>query len=162
MDLTIIDNTMKAGIYKKEKNMEYTWEKQFLPQIRNRGRLYFQNGRVKNMQVKPGQEMISATVIGRENYDVSVHFSGNRISEMYCDCPYAQSGGQCKHQAALLYAIEAEKKKSDGLQKSKTISQGRDNARYLSKEPVELFSEQEENGNSEYRFYQMGEVANSF
>lgn len=45
-------------------------------------------------------------VEGTEDYEVDIEMEGGRICEMYCSCPYAEGGNNCKHMAAVLFEIE--------------------------------------------------------
>lgn len=45
-------------------------------------------------------------VEGTEDYEVDIEMEDGRICEMYCTCPYADDGNNCKHMAAVLYEIE--------------------------------------------------------
>ena len=49
---------------------------------------------------------ISAKAEGSEEYNVEIEYAGNQILSMYCSCPYAEGGENCKHMAAVLYAWE--------------------------------------------------------
>ncbi len=80
------------------------WKNLFAKKILTRGREYFENGAVRNLRIKQGK--ITANVIGTENYEVEIDIDDNEISEIYCDCPYAEDGNYCKHMAAVLYAAE--------------------------------------------------------
>lgn len=80
------------------------WQKYFSKTILDRGRNYYRNQRVRNLQ-KMGN-MYTAIVMGTEAYKVVIHMDGDDIVEAECDCPYADDGFYCKHMAAVLYAIE--------------------------------------------------------
>ena len=77
----------------------------FPSHIAERGLLYFQQGKVRDIQ-KTSAGRYRAEVCGSENYWVWLKLD----SELYikdggCDCP---DGGACKHMAALWYAVRAE------------------------------------------------------
>ena len=83
------------------------WDELFQPHILYRGKVYQQEGRVENLTYDHG--CYSATVSGAEAYEVTIYTSQKEIIEdMSCTCPYACSGSNCKHMAAVLYAIEEE------------------------------------------------------
>lgn len=84
------------------------WEKFFAPQILSRGFEYYKTGLVLNAEFVEADNLLCANICGTEEYNVSVYFNDNReeIVEMYCDCPYAEDGKNCKHMAALLYAFD--------------------------------------------------------
>ena len=49
---------------------------------------------------------VNAVVSGSDDYEVNIYFSDGGIDDMYCDCPYASDGNNCKHMAAVLYLLE--------------------------------------------------------
>ena len=71
--------------------------------ILERGEEYWEDGAVENLQRTPdGWEAI---VNGSEEYSVEICTDGEDIEDMYCTCPYADSGRNCKHMAAVLFAV---------------------------------------------------------
>ena len=46
---------------------------------------------------------IRADVIGTEDYEVEISLNNGKVIDMYCSCPYAADGRNCKHMAAVLY-----------------------------------------------------------
>lgn len=85
--------------------------------ILGRGRDYFRNGHVKYVSVKNGRG--AAFVRGGSWYELSFELSGDEVSEIYCDCPYP---GMCKHEAALLLALEDLEKNDVSLSDCTAIS----------------------------------------
>lgn len=81
----------------------YEW---FSSTIMNRGLDYYKRGRV--ILLKKEKNGYSATVRGSQKYHVFITMSGNEVTTMKCDCPYAEDGKHCKHEASVLYAIEDE------------------------------------------------------
>lgn len=80
------------------------WQQLFTKVILERGEDYFQRDLVKNLRKnKTGYE---AEVEGTDIYDVEISMHDGEVSEMDCDCPYADKGYNCKHMAAVLYAID--------------------------------------------------------
>ena len=80
------------------------WESEFAPHILKRGFDYFDEGAVHELiQTSDGYE---ATVEGSHYYRVEIAISDQRLMAMSCDCPYAEDSKNCKHMAAVLYAIE--------------------------------------------------------
>lgn len=78
------------------------WEKYFDENILKRGEGYYQKGKVVDFQADGRKR--TATVIGNEEYSVSVEFDRDgSIIDMQCNCPYAENGEYCKHMAAVLY-----------------------------------------------------------
>ena len=77
----------------------------FPPHIAERGLLYFQQGKVRDVQ-KTSTGRYRAEVCGSENYWVWLKLDSDLyIKDGGCDCPY---GGACKHMAALWYAVRAQ------------------------------------------------------
>ena len=77
----------------------------FPPHIVERGLLYFQQGKVRDVQ-KTSAGRYRAEVCGSENYSVWLKLDSDLyIKDGGCDCPY---GWACKHMAALWYAVRAE------------------------------------------------------
>ena len=80
------------------------WAKYFSSTILQRGRSYWHSNKVSDLRKEDDNEY-SAIVEGSYDYDVSVLRKTNGGLELFCDCPYAETGN-CKHEAALLYEIE--------------------------------------------------------
>ena len=77
----------------------------FPPHIAERGLLYFQQGKVRDVQ-KTSAGRYRAEVFGSENYSVWLKLDSDLyIKDGGCDCPY---GGVCKRMAALWYAVCAQ------------------------------------------------------
>ena len=77
----------------------------FPPHIVERGLLYFQQGKVRDIQ-KTSAGHYRAQVYGSENYSVWLKLDSDLyIKDGGCDCPY---GWACKHMAALWYAVRAQ------------------------------------------------------
>ncbi len=85
--------------------MNSSWERMFPDRILARGFDYYLSGRVLN--VEQDDDRYKAVVQGSENYNVEVEFDGDEIIDMDCDCPYAEDGDYCKHEAALLCYLES-------------------------------------------------------
>ena len=83
------------------------WPSFFSKTILNRGKDYYRSQCVHNLSVSQDGHTVSADVFGSEIYEVTVRFADpdNTIAEMECDCPYAEEGNNCKHMAAVLYAL---------------------------------------------------------
>ena len=74
----------------------------FPPHIAERGLLYFQQGKVRDVQ-KTSAGRYRAEVFGSENYSVWLKLDSDLyIKDGGCDCPY---GRACKYMAALWYAV---------------------------------------------------------
>ncbi len=84
------------------------WKRLFAPQILERGFDYFISDFVENMEIS--DEQICAEVEGTKVYEVEIDLDDGEIADMYCSCPYAAGGDNCKHMAAVLYEWEEWKK----------------------------------------------------
>ena len=83
-----------------------SWKNWFQPHILERGRAYFEEDRVSDLERT--EDGCTATVEGTEEYEVEILLDGDSIEDMLCDCPYAEDGNACKHMAAVLFAMAAE------------------------------------------------------
>lgn len=83
------------------------WKKLFEPHILERGYGYYLNNAVNNLEVS--EHTIRADVEGTEDYEVEISLADGDIEEMYCSCPYAIGGWNCKHMAAVLYEWSVER-----------------------------------------------------
>ena len=77
------------------------WDYLFTREILKRGRQYFESGKVKGLTHRGGT--YQAKVLGTKVYDVEAYLTDRMYPKMFCNCAY---GGNCKHEAAVLYAIE--------------------------------------------------------
>lgn len=77
------------------------WKKLFAMHILERGYDYYCDHAVENMEIS--DDIIRADVIGSEDYEVEISLSSGQVTDMYCSCPYALDGRNCKHMAAVLY-----------------------------------------------------------
>ena len=77
------------------------WKKLFENLILDRGYDYYMNGAVEDISFE--DDVITATVTGSKEYEVEITVSNGQVTEMYCSCPYAAGGKNCKHMAAVLY-----------------------------------------------------------
>lgn len=94
--------------------MKMDWEKMFAAHILERGYDYYGKNAVKNLDIS--DDSIRADVVGSEDYEVEISLSNGEVTDMYCSCPYAWDGKNCKHMAAVLYAWsenEGEEKKEE-------------------------------------------------
>ena len=90
------------------------WKKLFAIHILERGYDYYCDDAVENMEIS--DDIIRADVIGSEDYEVEISLSNGEVTDMYCSCPYALDGKNCKHMAAVLYEWsenEAEENKEE-------------------------------------------------
>ena len=83
--------------------MNDSWKMNFRKIILDRGEDYYYEGNVSKLE-KTGYGY-HAIVSGSTDYDVEIYMEDGNISDMECDCPYAQDDNHCKHEAAVLYAI---------------------------------------------------------
>ena len=80
------------------------WKDLFKPWILVRGREYFECGQV--VELKEVGSVVTAEVSGSKAYRVEIYRSGERVTRMSCDCPHAVGGENCKHMAAVLFALD--------------------------------------------------------
>ena len=86
------------------RKIDCDWQEEFAPLILMRGKKYFEEGRVSEI-VQHGNS-ITARVDGTEDYRVEIDLSGGVPGDWHCTCPFAVKT-DCKHKAAVLFAIEA-------------------------------------------------------
>ena len=86
------------------RKIDCDWEEAFAPHILARGKKYFEEGRVSKI-IQYGNR-ITAHVDGTEDYCVEIDLPGGVPDNWLCTCPYAIQG-DCKHKAAVLFAVEA-------------------------------------------------------
>lgn len=82
------------------------WQKLFASHILERGYDYYCDGAVENIEI--GRDDIRADVVGTEDYEVEISLNDGKVTDMYCLCPYAAGGNNCKHMAAVLYEWTAD------------------------------------------------------
>ena len=80
------------------------WKDLFQGHILDRGEAYYFDGAV--LELHKTEHGYHAAVEGTEDYEVDIEMEGGRVCEMYCSCPYAEDGNNCKHMAAVLFEIE--------------------------------------------------------
>ena len=80
------------------------WYTLFRQHILDRGIEYYEDGYVIDFNYADGE--ILAQVDGTEVYDVHIMLDGEEVTDMYCSCPYAADGRNCKHMAAVLFKFE--------------------------------------------------------
>ena len=87
------------------------WKRYFSKKVLERGYDYYLDGRVQEIEFENG--ICFATVQGNYKYCVQIEPLPNGKYDMYCDCPHAQDGYNCKHMAALMYEITNTKQHSN-------------------------------------------------
>lgn len=87
----------------RNSEIETGWINLFSMNILKRGKSYFNTGKVRVLARTPNE--VSGLVRGTSAYTVRISFNDGQVKDMYCSCPYAQSGERCKHQAAMLFAL---------------------------------------------------------
>ncbi|OUN31576.1 hypothetical protein B5G33_02500 [Blautia sp. An81] len=87
-----------------EGNFMSNWKDLFQEHILARGEAYYFEGAV--LELHKTEHGYHAVVEGTEDYEVDIEMEGGRVCEMYCSCPYAENGNNCKHMAAVLFEIE--------------------------------------------------------
>ena len=82
------------------------WKNLFDDIILMRGYDYYLDDAVDDIrEIDDGFEAI---VHGSYDYTVTIGVDDGDVTYMECDCPYAEGGENCKHEAALLYELSAE------------------------------------------------------
>lgn len=71
--------------------------------VRSRGRAYFAEGRVLNLQIASGRA--SAAVSGGRRYHVVLEVKDGELTPT-CECEYFRESGLCKHLWAMLIAVD--------------------------------------------------------
>lgn len=87
------------------------WKKLFAMHILERGYDYYLENAVENIDIS--DDNIRADVIGSEDYEVEISLNKGEVTEMYCSCPYALDGRNCKHMAAVLYEWSENEEEED-------------------------------------------------
>ena len=80
------------------------WHTLFRQHILDRGIEYYEDGHVVDFNYSDDE--IIAQVDGTDVYDVQIMLDGEEVIDMYCSCPYATDGRNCKHMAAVLFKFE--------------------------------------------------------
>lgn len=80
------------------------WYTLFRQHILDRGIEYYEDGYVVDFNYSDDE--IIAQVEGTDVYDVRIVLDGEDVIDMYCSCPYARDGHNCKHMAAVLFKFE--------------------------------------------------------
>jgi superfamily II DNA or RNA helicase len=75
----------------------------FSATVRNRGKSYFWQGRVRIQHGSASR--VEARVRGSRNYEVSLDWQDGALSA-WCDCPHFDSDGACKHLWATILAAD--------------------------------------------------------
>ncbi|MCI5494664.1 MAG: SWIM zinc finger family protein [Lachnospiraceae bacterium] len=103
------------------------WKKLFATHILERGYDYYLENAIENIDI--AEDIIRADVIGSEDYEVEISLNNGEVTDMYCSCPYALDGKNCKHMAAVLYEWsehEVEEEKEGGNVINKALFQPAD------------------------------------
>lgn len=87
------------------------WYRLFRQHILDRGIEYYEDGRVIEYNFCDNE--IIAQVDGTDIYDVHIRLDEEDVLDMYCSCPHAEEGHNCKHMAAVLFAFEGMLAKQD-------------------------------------------------
>ena len=98
----------------KKADTVFPWEEYFAPHILLRGWDYYQESAVTDLR-ETGKGKYRAKVRGTEDYSVEIEMEDGVPVIMECDCPYADDGNNCKHMAAVLYAIENRRPHEDNM-----------------------------------------------
>lgn len=122
------------------------WKKQFSSIILKRGQDYYKKGNVEIIEVD--EDYIHAEVRSDNSwriYDVDIEFDyQTNKPQLWCDCQYAYDGNKCKHEAAVMYAIEEQ-----GLHDLNSIEKDEENK-------VHLFDE--ESTEQDYQYFDLPSI----
>ena len=80
------------------------WYTLFRQHMIDSGIKYYENGHVLDFSYSDNK--ITAQVEGTDIYNVQITLDGEEVTDMYCSCPYAADGRNCKHMAAVLFQFE--------------------------------------------------------
>lgn len=98
------------------------WQKYFNETILGRAYDYFERGLVQDLQCCDGK--LTATVAGSKPYFVSAQLDrAGHIQDFSCSCPHYESGYDCKHIAAVLFAWETEHAPDSSSTQSQPITE---------------------------------------
>lgn len=81
------------------------WKELFPMRILQRGKKYYQEGRVFLNSYKL-QGKFTGLVNGHHQYHVEGVYDQGTATSLFCDCPYAAEGNLCKHMVAVLFAVD--------------------------------------------------------
>lgn len=87
------------------------WERFFSEKILARGQEYFKQNAVTHLETV--HDTVQAVVTGSISYYVTIKMKDNEPIKWNCTCPYIETHEECKHIAAVLYALEAEQRKQN-------------------------------------------------
>lgn len=82
------------------------WKRIFDQKIIDRGRLYYQQGKVLSV-IHKGSQYIGKIQGTKQYRTIANYDEAGRLVSLSCGCAYAAGGQFCKHMAALLFAIDA-------------------------------------------------------
>ncbi len=83
-----------------------TKEEVFSLETLEKGRRRFEKGKVKNIHML--DNMLYASVYGNDLYKVKMEIENNVVKKMNCSCLESQLGKRCRHEAAVVIALENE------------------------------------------------------
>lgn len=92
----------------------YEWEKDFNNDILQRGRSLYLNKKV--VDLRKTETGYTGAVLGRRRNETALRILSSGVRRMSCDCPVARGRKNCEHMAALMYAVEADKKAEEDVQ----------------------------------------------
>jgi hypothetical protein len=81
------------------------WRALFKANILNSAEDYIKSNSVRELQISEGH--VTADVAGIEKFHVAIDLAEDGTSKMNCNCPYAKTGSNCKHMAAVMLAWES-------------------------------------------------------
>lgn len=88
-----------------------SWERFFSEKILARGQDYYKQNAVTHLEII--HNTVQAVVSGSVPYYVTIKMQDTVPIKWKCTCPYIEKHDECKHIAAVLYALDAEQKKQN-------------------------------------------------
>ena len=114
-----------------------SWEDLFPKHILQRGRVYFDQGRVT--EYRKTRNKNTYLVQGSRRYWVQLAYNGNNVWDMICSCPYAMQDNYCKHMAAAMYAFyQAETEREQKLLEKQRLKEEQERKRIEAIEKIQL------------------------
>lgn len=83
----------------------------FSEKILARGQEYYKQNAVTHLETVHNK--VQAVVSGSVPYYVTIKMKDNKPIKWNCTCPYIENHDECKHIAAVFYALEAEQRKQN-------------------------------------------------
>jgi SNF2 family DNA or RNA helicase/uncharacterized Zn finger protein len=114
--------TLKSNSLHKGELIYLNWQSFFQKAILRRGQRYYQQHKVRDLHYDQKKQRWIAQIRGSQLYQTEILVGPNGdLAGFSCTCPYAASGLPCKHEAAMLFALEDQGQVAAGNDNSKEI-----------------------------------------